>query len=185
MNMAKRQATGPSAYEAALESALADLELAQEEVRARRNELAIAEGRARELSQLALSLIDMVPPEDRSDHRHRVAALLQSSGSASRGATVTYANVVELFARQPSREWSASEAHSELVAHGVPTEAEQVHNVFQYLARKGRLRRVSRGRYRLGAGAEAAIEDTLTDSYGPPTFRGHRPTNGDQLPPEY
>lgn len=185
MSAAKSQPTGHSVYEAALESAFADLVRAQEEVRARRNGLAIAEARARELSQLALSLIDMVPPEDRADHRHRVAALRQSSGSASRGATVTYANVVELFARQPSREWSASEAHGELVAKGVPTDAEQVHNVFQYLARKGRLERVSRGRYRLGAGVEAAIEDILTESYGPPTFRGHRPSNGDRLPPEY
>jgi hypothetical protein len=154
MSATKRQQNNHSPYEAALESAFADLEAAQEEVHEKRNELAIAEARARELSQLALRLIEVVTPSDRANHRHRVAALLQSSSGTSRGATVTYANVVQLFAKEPKREWSAPEAHAELVARGIPADAEQVHNVFQYLAKKGRLERVSRGRYiiRVGSG---------------------------------
>jgi hypothetical protein len=148
MHTSKRQLGGESAYRAAAESALADFERAQEDARQKRKSLAISEARAHELLQLVQKLLVMLPADKAAAYRIRVSRL-QSPARAGRGTTTTYDNVVELFAKLPKRLWSPSEVHQELTAKGVPTESEQIHNVFQYLAKKGRLERVSRGRYRV------------------------------------
>jgi hypothetical protein len=50
---------------------------------------------------------------------------------------------------RPENDWSVAEAHGELAANGISCDFQQVQNVFQYLARKQRIERVSRGRFRL------------------------------------
>src|SRR5947208_5882523 len=152
MNTAQRLPPGSSPYRSAVESALGDFERAQEDVRQKRNALAIAERRSHELFQLIEKLIVMLPADQAAPYRVQ-AFKLQSPTRTGRGTTVTYDNVVELFAKQPKRLWSPSEMHQELAANGMPVQPEQIHNVFQYLAKKGRLKRESRGRYRYDAEA--------------------------------
>lgn len=150
-----KQYLNGSPYEVALESAASDLERMQAEIRDLRKALAIAEAHVREIGGLIDRLIQRVPPERRAAYERRLAPL-QSPIRSGRGTT-TYENVIELFVHQPPRTWTAPDVHKELAAKGIPSDPDQIHNVFQYLARKGRLRRISRGRYEVvgyGVGIE-------------------------------
>jgi hypothetical protein len=145
----KSQINSPRPYQAALESLMGELEDAQNEARDKRIDLAIAEARILDLCETARRLVEMMPPHDRADLRHRIAAIVQPLGRLSRGATIAYSNILDLLMNEPGKDWSAPEVHNVLVAKGIPSDQEQVHNVLQYLARKQRIERVSRGRYRL------------------------------------
>jgi hypothetical protein len=163
MAVTKRQANTPSPYELALESAIKDAQLAQDLVREQRAALAAAEGRAHELVKLAETLLEQIPLDRQSEYRPRIAGL-QLPPRSSRGST-TYENVIDLFTRQPRREWTAPDIQRSLAAKGISAQSEQIQNVIQYLLRKGRLRRVSRGRYFVvgfGIGIETA-DDILGD----------------------
>lgn len=140
-----QQDTG-SPYGIALESAIADLERTLAQIRDLRKAMAVAQARANDVRALIDQLGRYLPSHEFARYQQRLYAL-QSPADLGRGTTTTYDNVVELFARCPPRHWSASEVHKELAAKGIPSDPNQIHNVFQYLARKGRLRRVSRGRY--------------------------------------
>lgn len=146
MQATRRQANQPSPYEAAAESAIASYEKAQNDVRAARIALAHAEANAASFGRLAETLLAQVPEERRDAFAERLARL-RVGEFGGRPSTVTYRNIVELFGNHPPRQWSVPEAHRELAAKGIPADPDQIQNVFQYLARKGRLKRVSRGRY--------------------------------------
>jgi hypothetical protein len=145
MDAVRRQTDSGSRYEAALESALDDADEALARVKAQRHALAVAEAEANKRVQLAEALLSSLPPERSGMYRWRIDSLRPAR--AGRGTTTTYESIVELFAEHPPREWSAPQIHQSLAGKGVAAEPEQIHNVLQYLWRKGRLRRVSRGRY--------------------------------------
>src|SRR5947208_11371607 len=146
MNTAQHRPIDSSPYQSAVESAISDFERAQQDVRLKRNDLAIAERRSHELFQLIEKLLTMLPIDQAAGYRAR-AVRLRSPGRAGRGTTVTYDNVIDFFAKHPTRQWSPSEMHQELSANGTPADPDQIHSVFQYLLKKGRLKRESRGRY--------------------------------------
>jgi hypothetical protein len=138
-----------SPYVEALESLIGELEDAQKEAGIKRIELSVAEAGLNQLAQLARQLVEKAPPEDRAQYRHRIASFIQSIGRGSRGATAIYKSILDLLASEPGRVWSAAEARAALQAKGIPSDAEQIHNIFQYLARKDRVERSGPGRYRL------------------------------------
>jgi hypothetical protein len=157
MSVTERQIDAPSPYEVALESAIKDGARAHELVRERRAALAAAEGRAHELVKLAETLLKQIPPDRQPKYRQRVAVLRAPTRSGR--ATTTYENVIDLFTKQPRHEWTASQIQRSLAAKGIAAPPEQIQNVLQYLLRKGRLKRVERGRYYVvgyGLGIETA-----------------------------
>jgi hypothetical protein len=157
MAVTKRQIDRSSPYEAALESAIKDSERAQDLVRERRAALAAAESRGHELLKLAETLLEQIPPDRQPEYRERITALRAPTRSG-RGTT-TYENVIDLFTKQPCVEWTALQIKRSLAAKGIAAPPEQIQNVLQYLLRKGRLKRVDRGRYYVvgdGVGIETA-----------------------------
>ena len=145
MQPVRQQTDSRSRYEAALESALDDANEALASVKAQKHALAIAEAEANKRVQLAEALLSSLPPGRVAAYRPRMEALRPARGG--RGTTTTYDTIIELFANHPPREWSASQIHKSLLEKGIAAESEQIHNVLQYLWRKGRLRRAGRGRY--------------------------------------
>jgi hypothetical protein len=136
----------PTPYEAALEKALSDAENVNTQLRDARESVTGLEIRAEELFRLISLLTAALPMERRSLYAERAGALRRPTHQARGSAT--FENVVELFAKDERREWSAPEVQQALIARGTPaTDPDQVSNVLHYLARKGRLKRISRGRY--------------------------------------
>ena len=156
-----RQPTSQSGtYDLALESALSELERAQTEIRDLRSALAVVEARAREKRRLVNMLLKNASPEKVVAYQQRLAEM-QTPFRLGRAATTTFDNVIELFKETPTRVWSANDAHHALEAKGIPAEPDQIHNIFQYLNKRGLLKRISRGRYSIvgyGIGVEGDPE---------------------------
>jgi hypothetical protein len=126
------------AYEAALIAAIADWRAETNRVTGANRDRLMA------IKAVILSLAAIVRPE-------RAALLLTEVESAasliparSRGGPI-YDNIVQFLPKQ--REWDIRQAKAELDSRGVQAEKKDVQNVFGYLARDGRVRRVGRGRY--------------------------------------
>lgn len=136
----------PLSYESALESALTDLENTQAQIRDMRVAFARLEAQAREKQRLIEILVRNVSPAKALDSQQRLREM-QTPFRLGRAATATFDNVIELFKESPNRVWSATEAYNELETRGIPVEPDQIHNIFQYLHRRGMLTRISRGRY--------------------------------------
>jgi hypothetical protein len=143
-------------YEAALLAALDELAQAQAEIAAAREGLAAKEGRVAEVIQLIRSLIAMLPP----DRANSFLRCLRDAGVKSESSTragPVYDNVIELFAKNRRRDWSAAEVQAALTNRGAQADPKAVYNVLGYLVRRGRLKRYGRGRYLLvdlGVGIE-------------------------------
>jgi hypothetical protein len=146
-------------YRAALDAALSELARIRENLQVARHGIAELEVHEENLSAVIEKLTEVLPPAERALYRQRVEIGRPIKRSAH--ATPVYDNVVQLFGRTKRREWTAPEVQEALKADGVQTEPQQVHNVLGYLARKGLLRRISRGRYYVveyGFGIEGDIE---------------------------
>jgi hypothetical protein len=148
-------------YEAALDAALGELERASEELRQRRNDMGELEARVVALSSLAESLMATLPPDKREYFRQLAEG---RSGQAIRhkvGSPV-YENVVQLFKNSGRKVWSAPEVRKALNEDGLSVDAPRLHNVLSYLARKGFIKRISRGRYYInGTGAAFYTSDEI------------------------
>lgn len=157
-----------TAYEAALETALAELEAAQARVEVIKGQLSDAETKVTELTDLVQSLMRHVPA-------HRVGAFVErlnqvrSNPQPNPRSGEVFDNVIQLFAQRPThREWTASDVQAALSHAGVKADPKAVYNVLNYLAKKGRLRRIARGQYLivdLGIGIHTG-DDFETVSHG-------------------
>jgi hypothetical protein len=126
------------AYDAALLAAIADWRAEATRVTGPNRDRLAA------IKAVILSLAAIVRPE-------RAALLLTEVEGApsliparSRGGPI-YDNIVQFLPKQ--HEWDIPQAKAELDRRGVQAEKKDVQNVFGYLARDGRVRRVGRGRY--------------------------------------
>ncbi len=123
------------------------LHLFQEYERAR-VERDAAEARLDRFAETIQVLIAGLPRAEQDEFQRRFEAVRIGGAPApsNRGGEV-YGNVIQLFRKQPHREWTASDIQTALAQEGAATDAKAVHNVLTYLARTGRLERVARGRY--------------------------------------
>lgn len=135
-------------YQAALDRALRDLADATGEADRAREAVTAAEQRVDDLTRLAGSLIEMLPEAGRAEYARRLASIRPSSPSQMRGSPV-YDNVIRLFKEMPRRDWSVSDVREALERRTGPVDGKALHNVLYYLARRGDLRRVGRGVYRI------------------------------------
>jgi hypothetical protein len=126
-----------SDYEKTLKRALADRDAVAEQ----RSDL---DARYADLTALARSLLPLVSPERRAFYTKQLEPEPpQSSGRA----TENFANIVQLIALENRREWTAPAMQEALKLRNIEADLKPIHNVFNYLAREGRIRRISRGRY--------------------------------------
>jgi hypothetical protein len=143
------------AYEVAIEKAIQDIKDGQRQLHEVRQSATMWEKRIQGALQVVDTLINVLPPDRKAVFLER-ARPFRPTTSATRGGE-TYDNVIDLFTRTKRPFWTASEIHNELSNAGKVAEIQQIHNVLNYLMRKGRLKRISRGRYfdtESGAGIE-------------------------------
>lgn len=154
-----------SAYEAALETALADLRTIHSRVDSLKSQLSTSEARMAEVTQLIQSLLGMIPEGRRAPYTDQLIAvgLLQNIQNPRTGPVL--GNVVELFRKDDGKKvWTASEVQEALADKKSPTDPKAIYNALAYLERTGRLKRVSRGQYivtDLGFGIE--IDPSIYD----------------------
>ncbi|MBP2311494.1 hypothetical protein [Azospirillum soli] len=153
-----------SPYEAALGKALDDLAQARADIERAQEEIAFAERRQSDLAQLVSHLIELIPAGRRAAYLTRLSEVKGGQpASAPRGGAV-FDNVVRLFRQTDQREWSVTEVKKELEKQSGPVDAKALHNVLYYLYRRGDLRRVGRGMYRvMSTGVGVYSDDPLLD----------------------
>lgn len=111
--------------------------------------------RSRSISAAIRQLLDTVPKRDQVAILRDLSSLLPTSVTARAGPVL--ATVVELF---PQRDqWSVNEMKKKVKEAGVDASAKEIYNVFGYLKRKGRVKRIGYGQYVLdGCGLVASDE---------------------------
>jgi hypothetical protein len=147
------------AYEAAIEKAIEEIRSGQRQLHELKQATVYWEKRVQDASRVVDTLMNVLPEDRRTVFLERTRPFRPPT-AASRGGE-TYDNIIDLFTRKKRPFWTASDIHNELSNAGKVAEIQQIHNVLNYLMRKGRLKRVSRGRYfdtESGAGIEASDE---------------------------
>jgi hypothetical protein len=146
--------------EAALRAALhlmAEIERAQEDRLA-------ADTRGRKYSEALALLLDDLPANERSAIQRRLERTRSDVTAAPGRVGEVHDNVVALFKAHAKREWSVPEIQAELTKSGEAADPKALYNVINYLAKVGRLRRISRGQYLvLGIGAGLETNDGADD----------------------
>jgi hypothetical protein len=148
-----------TAYEVAIDRALAERESVEAATHASRDQTTALEVRSAELADAIAKLIDLLPADRRAAYRRR-ATFLESERADARGKPV-YNNVVQLLSASQRRDWTAPEVRAELSERGIQSEPKQIHNVLNYLARTGQIKRVGRGRYLLMGGIALLTDDEM------------------------
>jgi hypothetical protein len=147
------------AYEAAIETAIEEIRSGQRQLHELRQATLSWEKRVQDALRVVDTLMNVLPEDRRAVFLERTRPFRPPT-PPSRGGE-TYDNVVDLFTRKKRPFWTASDIHDELSNAGKVAEIQQIHNVLNYLMRKGRLKRISRGRYfdtESGAGIETSDE---------------------------
>jgi hypothetical protein len=133
------------AYELAIERAIEEIRSGQRQLHEIRQATLYWEKRVQDALRVVDTLMNVLPEDRRAVFLERTKAFRPPTPSG-RGGEI-YDNVIDLFARKKRPFWTAADIHNELSNAGKIAEIQQIHNVLYYLMRKGRLKRVSRGRY--------------------------------------
>ena len=147
------------AYEAAIEKAIEQIQSGQARLHELQQATLTLEKRVQDALRVVDTLINVLPPDRKAIFLEKTRPFRPAT-PAGRGGE-TYDNVIDLFTRKKRHFWTASDIHNELSNAGKVVEIEKIHNVLNYLMRKGRLKRISRGRYfdtESGVGVETSDE---------------------------
>jgi len=87
-----------------------------------------------------------LPPVEREQIRERLKRVRGATAPAQSRGGALFDNVVSLFKNSDKREWTITEAQSEL-SKKTEFDPKALYNTINYLARTGYLRRVGRGQY--------------------------------------
>lgn len=159
-----------SSYALALETALRDLERSQAELSSAQNLVDAAEADIARLMNLITSLSAELDPDELLLFADRLPETAPKKDAVERGGEV-FGNVVELFETSDKKSWSSHEVIDALHDDGKKSDSKAVYNVLNYLARKGRIRRLRRGHYLLiDFGVSVEIEDEIAKEYGNEEF---------------
>jgi hypothetical protein len=137
------------------------------EIERARSERNATDGLIKRLGDTLKLLLGDLPPDVREDYRRRLAGVREIGQRPDNRAGEIYSNVVELFRREGRREWSVSEVQDALgddEKQPDPKTIKAIYNALNYLAKTGRLQRISRGRYLvLGVGAAVDFAEDFGD----------------------
>jgi hypothetical protein len=103
-----------------------------------------AENRLKRFAETIQLLLTGLPIKERDNFSRRFEEI--KSGIQNRGGEL-FGNVIALFKRDRREEWTIPEIHAALEKEGVPPDPKALLNTIAYLAKTGRLRRISRGQY--------------------------------------
>ncbi len=127
-----------------------------------RTERDAAETRLARFAETIQLLIASFPQPDRDEFSRRFDEV--RTGIQNRGGEV-FGNVIALFKHDRQKTWTVPEIQTALNRGNVPPDSKAISNAITYLARTGRLMRISRGRYvitDLGTGIEMEDVDQGT-----------------------
>ena len=121
--------------------------MARQNIEELRQRLSATEANLIQIGSVVDALMAMIPINSRAFYAGKLAGIRPPNAKTNRG-TPAFEVISALVERLPHREWSASEIQDVLKTNGgTIVEIEQVHNVLNYLCRRERLARTSRGRY--------------------------------------
>jgi len=155
-----RKADSSPAYEDTLKRALAEREQVAHEREAIEGHVNDLEMRHADLTALVKSLLPLLPADKRAIYAKKLATPVVS-GRASEA----HSNVIQILAvHNAKREWTALDVQTALRQVGIESDIKPIHNTLNYLAREGRIRRISRGRYYVPEyGVGIVTSDPLTE----------------------
>lgn len=110
-----------------------------------RDERDEADARLARFAETIQLLLQGLPPADKTELSARFEEI-KAGAPQSRGGEV-FGNVIALFRDDRRPQWSLQEIQEELEKRGTSADSKVLSNTIAYLARTGRLRRVSRGNY--------------------------------------
>jgi hypothetical protein len=134
--------------------------------------------RLKDLLRLADALIAVLPLERRLAYTESLKRFLSVARPARPGRPIND-NIISIIAENP--QVNSQEVCERLISQGFSVDQKQVANALDYLVRRGELERIARGQYRINQrpagpdGADQAVEDMITEKFGPPTYRGLPP----------
>lgn len=157
----KRQSTQTeNPYEAALRAAVVEwADLCKPIAISNGADLERRETKKAALRNLILGLAARVP-QDRRDHYLRDLEFATSPPSMRAGAT--FNNVISLLEHAQRCEWKATEVRRALAERGVAVDAKTLSNVFGYMIKTGRLKRLARGHYQFQGGVLVTSDEVPT-----------------------
>lgn len=135
-------------YEIALHKAMDDLTLIESEYRKALESAQLIDGRRRKLIETIRSLTELLNEDKKSYYLEKMLNVSVIRGIENRENGLID-DVIHIINREPEKEWSANDIKSKLKKKDEPLDQKALHNVLNYLYRKGDLRRVGRGLYRV------------------------------------
>lgn len=158
-----------SEYEMALEKALSDLSDARRNQAITKERAEQADVRVAELSILVRNLLGILQPEQRQKYEVSARDLGAGEQQPVKVGPV-YDNIVSLFSSHSNKkQWTANEVQAALASRNESIAPKSVYNVLNYMEKRGRLRRISRGRYLivdLGIGIDLGYDLLGVDAIG-------------------
>jgi len=123
-----------------------------------------AEARIKTLEADINDLLESASEKERAELRSILTRNQGVPHIASRFSDIP-SNVIWLFAERKQSSWTAPEIQKALEEYGQPVDLKSVYNSLHYLAKTGRLQRISRGQYvvrDLGMGVEFEVPEDGT-----------------------
>ena len=130
-----------------------------------RNERDASESRMARFVDTIEIFLQTLPDNERREYKRRFDQIRSGVSSHNRGGEV-FGNVIALFKQDRRAEWTIPEVQTSLEGRGTAPDTKALYNAIAYLAKTGRLRRVSRGRYLVtdfGTGVETDLEGRGTE----------------------
>lgn len=115
-----------------------------ERLRAERD---MAEDRLTGFTQAIQQLINVLPEGERVECQKRFDQIRLGEISSKSGEVL--GNVIRLLNKDPARRWKIQEIQDNLKREGSQQDTKSIYNAVSYLAKIGRLQRISRGIYSL------------------------------------
>jgi hypothetical protein len=125
-----------------------------------RNERDASESRMSRFVETIHLILQTLPDSEKQEYSNRFSEIRNGTSSQNRGGEV-FGNVIALFKQDHRSEWTISEVETSLLNKGTSPDPKALHNAIGYLAKTGRLRRLSRGRYLvtdIGLGIETGVD---------------------------
>src|SRR5882724_4538112 len=160
-NATKRQSAQiENPYEVALKAAVAEWGVLCKPIAISNGaDLERRETKKAALRNLILALAARVP-QDRRDLFLR--DLEFATAPPSMRASATFNNVISLLEHAQRCEWKAGEVRKALAERGVVVDAKTLSNVFGYMIKSGRLKRLARGHYQFQGGVLVTSDEVRT-----------------------
>lgn len=135
-------------YEAALQKAINELSIIESDYRKALESVQLLIIKRQKLIDMISYISDQIGIEQRGYYINVVSEITSGNKIEKKGGSLIN-DVINIINIEPKKEWTANEIKSKLTRDIEPIEQKTLHNILNYLYRKGDLKRVGRGVYRV------------------------------------